>query len=85
MARMFLELLLVMLGGMLCSSQNSELDALTRSSFKGVAPDATLLMYKVFGSVDYTETETLIEAFLRAYDDGVCQIRMTDDCSWATG
>ncbi|KAH8844574.1 hypothetical protein MCOR27_004266 [Pyricularia oryzae] len=36
----------------------------------GVAPEATLLAYKVFGENKGTDEDTLIEAFLRAYQDG---------------
>ncbi|CAK7224769.1 hypothetical protein SCUCBS95973_005629 [Sporothrix curviconia] len=38
-------------------------------SFVGVAPDATLLSFKVFGQQDGTDEDTLIEAFLAAYED----------------
>ncbi|GKT51113.1 minor extracellular protease vpr [Colletotrichum spaethianum] len=41
------------------------------SVFTGVAPEATLYAYKVFSSVDGTDEDTLIEAFLAAYDAGV--------------
>ncbi|KAF4468071.1 serine endopeptidase [Fusarium albosuccineum] len=37
----------------------------------GVAPDATIYAYKVFARQDYTDSATLIDAFLRAYEDGV--------------
>ena len=37
----------------------------------GVAPDATLRVYKVFGKMDATTEDVLIDAFLKAYDDGV--------------
>ncbi|KAI0895255.1 subtilisin-like protein [Annulohypoxylon nitens] len=40
-------------------------------SWTGVAPEATLYSYKVFSQIDYTDTATLIDAFLRAYDDDV--------------
>ncbi|KAI0135175.1 subtilisin-like protein [Daldinia grandis] len=40
-------------------------------SWTGVAPEATLYSYKVFPRTDYTDTATLIDAFLRAYDDEV--------------
>ncbi|KAI1659841.1 subtilisin-like protein [Daldinia decipiens] len=40
-------------------------------SWTGVAPEATLYSYKVFPGTDYTDTATLIDAFLRAYDDEV--------------
>ncbi|KAF3061843.1 Minor extracellular protease vpr [Daldinia childiae] len=40
-------------------------------SWTGVAPEATLYSYKVFPGGDYTDTATLIDAFLRAYDDEV--------------
>ncbi|KAI1372322.1 serine endopeptidase [Hypoxylon crocopeplum] len=36
----------------------------------GVAPDATILSYKVFATLDWTDEDTLIEAFLMAYDAG---------------
>jgi len=36
-----------------------------------VAPEATLLSYKVFSTVDGTDEDTLIEAFLMANDAGV--------------
>ncbi|KKA30584.1 hypothetical protein TD95_001094 [Thielaviopsis punctulata] len=39
------------------------------NSFTGVAPDATLLAYKVFSQVDQTEDDILIEAFLQAVND----------------
>ncbi|KAF6803092.1 subtilase, partial [Colletotrichum musicola] len=41
------------------------------NDFLGVAPDATLYAYKVMGSQGSTQTSTLIEAFLAAYNDGV--------------
>ncbi|ERS98380.1 hypothetical protein HMPREF1624_05164 [Sporothrix schenckii ATCC 58251] len=37
-------------------------------TFLGVAPDATLLSFKVFGQQDGTDEDTLIEAFLAAYE-----------------
>ncbi|KAB5586270.1 subtilisin-like serine protease [Coniochaeta sp. 2T2.1] len=39
-------------------------------SFIGVAPDATLLSYKVFANQDYTDEDTLVDAFLQAYEAG---------------
>ncbi|KAF6821717.1 serine endopeptidase [Colletotrichum musicola] len=39
--------------------------------FKGVAPKAKIYGYKVMGLRDYTDDETLIEAFLAAYDADV--------------
>ncbi len=39
--------------------------------FYGVAPEATLYSYKVFADQFDTDEETLIEAMLMAYDDGV--------------
>ncbi|GKT60059.1 serin endopeptidase [Colletotrichum tofieldiae] len=41
-------------------------------SWQGVAPEASILSYKVFGAGNNggTDEETLIEAFLMAYDDG---------------
>jgi subtilisin family serine protease len=38
--------------------------------YTGVAPEATLLSYKVFAKLDGTDEDTLIDAFLRAYEDG---------------
>ncbi|KAI9164076.1 minor extracellular protease vpr [Paramyrothecium foliicola] len=38
--------------------------------FTGVAPEATLYAYKIFGTGG-TDEETIIEAFLKAYEDGV--------------
>ncbi|TPX09905.1 uncharacterized protein E0L32_008927 [Thyridium curvatum] len=38
--------------------------------YTGVAPEATLLSYKVFSTVDSTDEDTLIDAFLMAYDAG---------------
>jgi subtilisin family serine protease len=37
----------------------------------GVAPEAELLAYKVFSTIDGTDEETIIEAMLMAFDDGV--------------
>ena len=42
-----------------------------RFRFYGVAPEATLYSYKVFANQFETDEETLIEAMLMAYDDGV--------------
>ncbi|KAL0940071.1 Subtilisin NAT [Colletotrichum truncatum] len=41
------------------------------SGWRGVAPKATLYAYKVFGPGDGTDTATLIDAFLQAYNDGM--------------
>ncbi|KXH59614.1 subtilase [Colletotrichum salicis] len=38
--------------------------------FVGVAPSAKLLSFKVFGSSGYSNEETVIEGFLKAYDSG---------------
>ena len=38
--------------------------------FTGVAPDATIMSYKVFAAYDSTDEDTLIDAFLMAYNDG---------------
>ncbi|KAH6682326.1 subtilisin-like serine protease [Plectosphaerella plurivora] len=40
-------------------------------SFVGVAPEATLLAFKVFGAVDGTDEDSLVEATLMAYETGV--------------
>ncbi|KAH8811161.1 peptidase S8/S53 domain-containing protein [Xylogone sp. PMI_703] len=39
--------------------------------FTGVAPDVKIRSYKVFGTQDATDTETIIDGFLMAYADGV--------------
>lgn len=39
----------------------------------GVAPEAELYAYKVFSQAGSTDSATLIESFLRAYEDGVGQ------------
>ncbi|KAH7103016.1 subtilisin-like protein [Auriculariales sp. MPI-PUGE-AT-0066] len=36
----------------------------------GVAPEATLRMYKIFGCSGGTDTDVIVEALLRAYDEG---------------
>ncbi|KAF9874285.1 subtilase [Colletotrichum karsti] len=41
------------------------------TGWKGVAPGASLYAYKVFGPGDGTDTATLIDAFLKAYEDGM--------------
>ncbi|KAF4821126.1 Minor extracellular protease vpr [Colletotrichum siamense] len=41
------------------------------TNFVGVAPKASLYAYKVFTSTGETDEATLIEAFLKAYDDGM--------------
>ncbi|GKT50493.1 subtilisin NAT [Colletotrichum spaethianum] len=43
----------------------------SESGWTGVAPKASLYAYKVFGSGDGTDQATIIDAFLRAYDDGM--------------
>lgn len=59
--------------------------------FTGVAPDATLLSYKVFANADSTDEDTLIEAFLMAYRAGADVITSSiggpsgwSDGPWAT-
>lgn len=39
--------------------------------FRGVAPDATIYAYKVLANPGTTDDATIIDAFLRAYDDGM--------------
>ncbi|KAK2043404.1 subtilase [Colletotrichum somersetense] len=41
------------------------------AGWRGVAPRASLYAYKVFGPGDGTDEATIIDAFLRAYDDGM--------------
>ncbi|KAK9797701.1 hypothetical protein SCARD494_03530 [Seiridium cardinale] len=38
--------------------------------FVGVAPGAKILSFKVFGSTGYSDEETVIEGFLKAFDSG---------------
>ncbi|SPN99117.1 uncharacterized protein DNG_02152 [Cephalotrichum gorgonifer] len=38
--------------------------------FTGVAPEATILAYKVFGHTNVADEEVFIDAFLKAFDDG---------------
>jgi hypothetical protein len=40
--------------------------------FIGVAPDATILSYKVFSQASITDDDSLIDAFLMAFEAGVC-------------
>ncbi|KEY74489.1 hypothetical protein S7711_10171 [Stachybotrys chartarum IBT 7711] len=55
--------------------------------FTGVAPEATLLSYKVFSQMDFTDEVTLVEAFLQAYEDGadVITASIGDVGGWSTG
>lgn len=39
--------------------------------FVGVAPEANLLSFKVFGTDGYSNEETVIEGFLKAFESGV--------------
>jgi hypothetical protein len=39
--------------------------------FVGVAPEANLLSFKVFTSDGYSNEETVIEGFLKAFESGV--------------
>ncbi|KAK3314465.1 subtilisin-like serine protease [Apodospora peruviana] len=59
--------------------------------FVGVAPEATLLSYKVFSDIDSTDEDTLIDAFLMAYTAGADIITSSiggtsgwSDGAWAT-
>ncbi len=40
-----------------------------------MAPEATLLSFKVFANADSTDEDTLIDAFLQAYEAGVSFIQ----------
>ncbi|KAI9149644.1 Vegetative incompatibility protein [Paramyrothecium foliicola] len=55
--------------------------------YKGVAPEATILSYKVFTAVDYTDEVTLVEAFLKAYDDGadIISASIGENNGWSNG
>lgn len=64
---------------------------LTWPRFTGVAPEATLLAYKVFGHTNAGDEEVFIDAFLKAYDDGADIISASigspggfSDNAWAT-
>ncbi|KAJ0274775.1 hypothetical protein COL940_009172 [Colletotrichum noveboracense] len=50
------------------------------TNFVGVAPKASLYAYKVFTSTGETDEATLIEAFLKAYDDGMDIITASIGC-----
>ncbi|KAK3387888.1 subtilisin-like serine protease [Podospora didyma] len=59
--------------------------------YTGVAPEATLLSYKVFSDIDSTDEDTLIAAFLMAYEAGADIITSSiggtsgwSDGAWAT-
>ncbi|KAH7305870.1 subtilase [Stachybotrys elegans] len=43
----------------------------SREGWTGVAPEATLYAYKVFSQAGTTDTATLIDSFLTAYEDGM--------------
>lgn len=51
---------------------------------KGVAPEATLYSYKIFG-FGGTDEETIIEAFIKAYEDGmdIISASVGSDGGWA--
>ncbi|KAK4183800.1 subtilisin-like serine protease [Podospora australis] len=59
--------------------------------YTGVAPEATLLSYKVFSNYGVTDEDTLVDAFLRAYEAGADVITSSiggtsgwSDGIWAT-
>ncbi|KAK1724825.1 subtilase [Colletotrichum acutatum] len=54
--------------------------------WSGVAPEATLYAYKIFSQYGFTDTATILEAFFRAYDDGVDIITASvgSNIGWAT-
>jgi subtilisin family serine protease len=43
----------------------------TETGWKGVAPEASLYAYKVFGTSGSTDNSIVIEAFIQAYEDGM--------------
>jgi hypothetical protein len=45
--------------------------------FVGVAPDAKMLSFKVFGASGYSDEETVIEGFMMAFDSGVSSSHCT--------
>ncbi|KAH7324633.1 minor extracellular protease vpr [Stachybotrys elegans] len=55
--------------------------------YTGVAPEAEILSYKVFNLEDYTDEITLIEAFLKAFEDGadIITCSVGEDNGWANG
>ncbi|KAJ0311147.1 hypothetical protein COL516b_001851 [Colletotrichum fioriniae] len=56
------------------------------AGWSGVAPEATLYAYKIFSQYGFTDTATILEAFFRAYDDGVDIITASvgSNIGWAT-
>ncbi|CAO3643371.1 unnamed protein product [Cunninghamella echinulata] len=56
-------------------------------TFKGVAPDATLGMWRVFGCNGSVNDDIIIKALLKAYDAGVDVINMSlgSSSAWAYG
>lgn len=50
-----------------------------RRSWKGVAPDAEILSYKVFTNSGSTDEDTLIAAFLEAYKADVSLLPIQAD------
>ena len=42
--------------------------------FTGVAPEASLYIYKVFSNARGTDEDTLIQAFIMAYEGGVSNV-----------
>ncbi|KAK5651948.1 hypothetical protein OQA88_11490 [Cercophora sp. LCS_1] len=55
--------------------------------FVGVAPEASLLVYKVFNKVNSTDEDTLIDAFLMAFEAGadVITASLGEASGWSNG
>ncbi|KAI9031566.1 peptidase S8/S53 domain-containing protein [Phycomyces nitens] len=58
-----------------------------KTNFTGVAPQATLGMWRVFGCVGYTTDDIMLKAFLMAYDAGmdVISVSIGETNAWSNG
>ncbi|ORZ10087.1 peptidase S8/S53 domain-containing protein [Absidia repens] len=57
------------------------------ANFTGVAPDATLACYRVFGCTGSTGNDIIIKALLKAYDVGsdIISLSLGDNSGWSEG
>ncbi|KAI8086543.1 peptidase S8/S53 domain-containing protein [Halteromyces radiatus] len=57
------------------------------ANFTGVAPDATLGMWRVFGCTGSTGNDIIIKALLKAYDAGsdIISLSLGDNSGWSEG
>ncbi|KAG0741689.1 hypothetical protein G6F57_008913 [Rhizopus arrhizus] len=55
------------------------------TNFTGVAPEAKLAMYRVFGCVGHTTTDVVLQAILKAYDEGadIINLSLSSAGAWA--